>query len=174
MRKITLTALAAVLTLCLAAPVFALPEMEAVITVSGGGTYDFAVIGMDRDATDGFDNAYDSFTPGWGLNDTYIYTYFSHPEWNTVKADFRGDIRAPKKHDEWQLGVLSNLPAGTVMKIALNAQKSNVPSSYSIVAVDVATRKKIDLTKSSYTFSLPATGEQVFSIIVDHAKGAKK
>lgn len=138
----------------LSANAFALSDMKAKIKVSGGGTYDYFVIGEMQGATDGFDNAYDTISPGYNMNDTYISTYFSHPEWGQVKSEFRGDIRSLKEYDEWTVTVYTNLSDGTALTMSLQNEDSTLPSEYKITVEDTETGKITDILSSSYEFTV--------------------
>lgn len=135
-----------------------LPDMKATLQVSGGGIYDYVVVGMMDKATDGFDNAYDAFAPVGNMNDTYIKTTIAHPEWYTVKSEFRSDIRSIKELQEWTIAVYTNLPAGTPLTIALKDDASTVPADYTLTVQDIDTGVVADLKTGSYSFTVSASG----------------
>jgi len=149
------TLLSLALLLFLSANAFAISDMKAKIKVSGGNTYDYFIFGMMTDATDGFDNAYDTISPGPNMNDTYISTYFSHPEWNAVKSEFRADFRSIKESDEWTVSVYTNLAAGTALTMALQSEGSNI-SGYSLTVEDTTTGQMTDILSSTYGFTVSA------------------
>jgi hypothetical protein len=157
-----------VISLC-AVEASAMSDFTAKIRVSGGGTYDYCVIGMNQAATDGFDNAYDALAPGFNMNDTYLSCVISHPDWNTVKIDFRGDIRATKPSETWSITVRTNLPAGTPLTMEVEQDGNSLPQNALIVVDDAANGKRADLTAGPYEFS--STGSTMSFTI---AAGSKK
>src|SRR5689334_23135475 len=90
--------------------------MEATIRVSNGSLYDYVVIGEHPQATDGFDNAYDTVSPGnlnADMGQPYISVVIPQPEWKPAMRKMRGDIRSPAKKQEWKIAISSSLPKGT-------------------------------------------------------------
>ncbi len=168
-----IVAVAAVIAAIWAVDASAAPGFEARIRISGGGTYDYCVIGMNGKATDGFDNAYDILSPGLGLNDTFISCTIPHPEWNAVKSDFRGDIRSLKPSDEWHLVVQTNLPAGTPLTMTVLPSGKRNARLVRIVVDDFATGRRADLGRSDYRFT--ATGDTMhFKLVAGSRKNTKR
>ena len=154
------------MVLLLIPSVFAADGVSFKITASGGGIYDYVIIGMAPGATDGLDYVYDVFTPGYGLNDSYIYAFIPHPEWGAVKADFRDDIRSMKNHDEWTIGITSNLPAGTPMTLQLEAEGAG--KGVKVEAIDADSGVAANLIKSAVAFSAPGDGVvKYFTVTLD-------
>jgi hypothetical protein len=148
MRRINIILMIGFIIMCMASAAFGQPDMKANICVSGSGAMDCFVIGMQGDATNGFDNAFDTISPGAGFNDTYILTYMDHPEWGQIKQEFKGDIRSLKAQDEWTVSVYTkNLPAGTGLVLKL-LENSVIPSGYTLKVEDT------DLTAAGYQFSV--------------------
>ena len=72
--------------------------MTATIRVSSNSLYDYVVIGERPQATDGFDNAYDTISPGnlnADMGQPFISVIIPHPEWKPAMREMRGDIRSP-------------------------------------------------------------------------------
>jgi hypothetical protein len=149
-------------------------EMEATIRVSGGGTYDYFVIGMRRDATDGFDNLFDTLAPAFNLNETYISTYISHPEWDAIKDDFRADIRSVGQEQEWIVTVYTNLAPGTPLRMETDSERSHVPGKYIVYIEDVATGSVVNLEELPYEFSVTADRPFRDFTVFAYRKGGKK
>jgi hypothetical protein len=164
-RLILLIAAFIVATTCTAVPASA--DMKAKIKVSGGGTYDYFIIGEMAAATDGFDNAYDSFYPGGNMNDTYIMSYLPHPEWGTVKPEFRSDMRSVADIQEWLAGVYTNLPNNTVLTLSL-MEGTSIPAGYTLTVEDTENGLTADLQASSYSFTVTDnTQVRAFRIVAD-------
>lgn len=155
-KRNTLSAIIIIGLVAAAGQAMAVSPMTATIRVSGGSTYDYVTIGMSSYATDGFDNAYDTFAPAGNMNDTYIITSILHPEWNQVKSQFRGDFRALAERQEWQVTVASNLPAGADLTVTLDKTLSTIPVDGTLTAEHPATSQQIDLRNGSLQFTLPA------------------
>ena len=59
-------------------------SMTATIRVSNNSLYDYVIIGEHPQATDGFDNAYDTISPGnlnADMGQPFISVIIPHPEW---------------------------------------------------------------------------------------------
>lgn len=151
--------LSLVIATCLS-PVLALAvePMAAVIRVSGGNVYDYVVIGESSRATDGFDNAYDTLSPGDSLNTTYISTWFSHPEWAAAKSTFRGDIRTLAEKQEWILIIASTLPTGTPLTVGLQAGLNVLPQGLQLTIKDTGNTTTVNLIGDHLTLASPAPG----------------
>lgn len=155
MRRINIFSITVFAIMCIASSVFGQSDMVAKIGVSGQGVRDYVILGMIGDATDGFDNAFDAVSFGGNTNNTYVETFFSHPEWGQVQADFRSDIRALKPRDQWTVSLYTNVPAGTMLTIRL-LDASAVPSGYALTVQDGATMA--DLMAGSYQFPVITSG----------------
>lgn len=142
-------------------------EMKAKIMITGGGVYDYVVIGMKADASDGFDNSYDSFSPSANLNDTYIHAYFPHPQWNAVKSEFRADIRQVRQYQHWNLSVYTNLPEATPVEISLLADESTLPPSCYLGVSDSIGGHPIEMKRAAFGFTVsPNEPTAHFNIIL--------
>ena len=150
MKKIII---ASIFTLLTAPPVLAQPDMKAQIKVSSGDAYDYVIVGEMAKATDGFDNSFDAFDPAGNMNDAYVKTTVDHPEWGQVKSEFRSDMRELKEHQEWDVTVFTNLPAGTPLTLMLDTEKSILPPEYTVTAQDRETGAVIALTAATLTFT---------------------
>jgi len=91
------------------ASAYAGSDWNITLKVSGGGMYDYCIAGVKEGANDTLDRLWDIPAPPGGLNTTYIYAYFPHPEWNDVFERFRQDIRASDLPKEWIFEVVSNI-----------------------------------------------------------------
>lgn len=140
------------------AAALAFEPMAATVRVSGGGVYDYVVIGESPKATDGFDNAYDTLAPSGSLNSTYISTYFNHTDWKAPKTTFRGDIRSMAEKQEWILNVVSTLPAGTPLKVELTPGLNVLPEKVALTITNPTTSITSDLKTGSLTLVAPAPG----------------
>lgn len=140
-------------------------SLAATVRVSSDTVYDYVVVGESPQATDGFDNSYDTFAPGGSLNDSWISAYIDHPEWNTVKSQFRGDIRSAAARQSWTLTVAQNLPVGTSCTISLDGTASLLPPSARILLTDMKSGAVTDLKSAGFTFAT-ATGPDTFGITI--------
>ena len=150
-------------------------NIEAAIEVRAGKLYDYVLIGMHRDATDGFDNAYDTVTPGVGVGNQYILSVIPHSDWNTVKTDFRTDFRAMKSHDAWDVLITTNLAAGTPLTVAIDQEQSKIPEGCAVRIEDMSTGAVQDLERGAYVFPVKASGlAQQFRISIARQAGSHK
>ena len=178
MRKtFTRYLLAALVLSLLAAPAFAASHkakenIQVAIEVRSGIVYDYILIGMNPDATDGKDNLYDTVSPGMGINDQYILMVVPHPEWNTVKTDFRTDFRSVKKSDTWEAVVTTNLPDGTPLTMSIDWEQTKLPASYAVVVEDLTTGATQALDQGGYLFPVKTSGiARQFRITVEKERG---
>lgn len=178
MRKTFTYHLLAVLVLTLlAAPAFAATQkagenIQVAIEVRSGGVYDYILIGMKADATDGRDGLYDTVSPGMGMNDQYILMVVPHPEWQASKTDFRTDFRSVKKSDTWEASVNTNLPDGTPLTMSIDWEQTKLPASYAVVVEDMATGATQAIDKGEYVFPVKTSGiARQFKITIEKEKG---
>jgi hypothetical protein len=155
-------AIAAILVCLTSAAAMAFEPMTATVRVSSGSLYDYVVIGEDPKATDGYDNPYDTLSPG-NLNASmglpYITAVIVHPEWKKLTRELRGDVRTPAKRQEWQLSVSSSLPKGTQLAVGLQKEKTIVvPKGMKLTLRDGGTGKQINLLTESCTLPAPGPG----------------
>ena len=140
----------------------AFQPLSAAIKVSEGALYDYVVIGENTSATDGFDNAYDTISPGnlnADMGSPFISVIIPHPEWKPAFRELRGDIRGIAKRQEWQLSITSSLPKGTPLTLALQEEGSSLPAGVKLTVKDHGKAGKVlgELTKAG-EFTLPAPG----------------
>jgi hypothetical protein len=134
-------------------------DMKASVKVTGGGTYDYVVVGGVTGAEEGLDYLYDIIYPSPNLNDSFIATSIPHPEWGAVKDEFRADMRPAETDQSWTMAVSSNLPAGTPLKLDLDGETSVVPEGYTLSVTDVETGDVVSLDGATpYEFVVPAGG----------------
>jgi hypothetical protein len=154
-------AIAAILVCLTSAAALGFEAMTATVRVSSGSLYDYVVIGEHPAATDGYDNPYDTLSPG-NLNASmglpYIAAVLVHPEWKKMTRELRGDIRSVAKRQEWQLSLNSTLPKGTPLTVALQRDKTVVPKGMKLTLRDAATGKETNLVTGSCTVPAPGQG----------------
>ena len=143
--------------------------MTATIRVSNGSLYDYVGIGERPEATDGFDNAYDTISPG-NLNATmgepYISVIILHPEWKPAMREMRGDVRSLAKRQEWQISITSSLAKGTPLAVALQPGQSRLPQAVKLILRNK--KKGTDLRTESYSLPAPGPGTtSTLSIIAE-------
>jgi hypothetical protein len=141
---------------------FALEPLSASIRVSNGALYDYVVIGENTRATDNFDNAYDTISPGnlnADMGSPFISVIIPHPEWKPAFRELRGDIRGITKRQEWQLSITSSVPKGTPLTLALQEEGTSLPAGVKLSVRDHGKAGKVltELTKAG-EFTLPAPG----------------
>ena len=139
--------------------------MTATIRVSNGPLYDYVVIGEHPKATDSFDNAYDTISPGnlnASMGESYISVIVPHPDWKSAMREMRGDIRSLAKKQEWQILITSSLAKGTPLVIALMAEQSSLPKAIRLTLRD--DKNEIDLRGGNYT--IPAPGPRTKSRLI--------
>jgi hypothetical protein len=146
---------AGLLLVCLASgAAMGFEPLTAAIRVSSGGLYDYVVIGEHPNATDGYDNAYDTISPGnlnADMGEPYISVVVSPPDWKAGRRELRGDIRSLAKRQEWQLTVTSSLPAGTPLKVELQPDRTRLPGGLKLVLRE-GPGKETDLRTASFSF----------------------
>jgi len=146
--------------------------MTATIRVSNGGLYDYVVIGENALATDGYDNAYDTISPG-NLNETMRESFISavvvHPDWKTGLREMRGDIRSPAKLQEWHLQVRSSLSADSPLKVELQQDRTSLPKGMRLTVKD-RKGKVTDLRASNLIVPAPPPGTNAEFVIIAEQK----
>jgi hypothetical protein len=143
--------------------------MTATIKVMNGSLYDYVIIGEHPNATDGYDNAYDTISPGnlnADMGQPYISVIISHLNWKPALREMRGDIRSLAKRQEWQLIISSSLPKGTPLNIALQKKVSTLPQGMKLTLKEDATSKEHDLGKWSYMIAAPGPGTTTRLLII--------
>ena len=133
--------------------------MAATVRIANDGLYDYVNIGENPKATDGYDNAYDTISPG-NLNaemgQPFISATIVHPEYKAALRELRGDIRSPAKKQQWQITVSSSLAKGTPLTVALLSEPGGLPRGLKLTLRDK--KKEIDLRTGSYTLPAPGAG----------------
>ena len=125
--------------------------------------------GVDANATDGFDSAYDVPKPPQPPNN-FVYVYFPHPEWNSVlgpnfMSDMRLDTDMTYIGKVWNFGVATDQYNQT-MSLSLFLSTS-IPWGYSLRLIDMKTDSTIDLRMfNSYTYNTGSDSLRMFQIIV--------
>ena len=150
---------------CVAAMGF--EPMAATVRVSSDSLYDYIVIGENPKAADGFDNAYDTISPGnlnVAMGEPYISAIISHPDWQPAMREMRGDVRAPAKKQEWQIAIASSLAKGTPLAVSLQSDRSSLPQVIKLTLRDK--KKEIDLRKGGYTIPAPGPGTKCSLLII--------
>jgi hypothetical protein len=161
---------AAITIICLtSAMAMGFEPMTASIKVMNGRLYDYVIIGEHPKATDGYDNAYDTISPG-NLNATmgqpYISVIVSHQDWKPAMRELRGDIRSMAKRQEWQLIISSSLPKGTPLNVAFQMKESTLPQGMKLTLKEDATSKEHDLGRWSYMLAAPGPGTTTKLLII--------
>ena len=166
MYTLKLTA-AIITTLCLTSvAAFGFTPLTATIRVSSGNLYDYVVIGEHLKATDGFDNAYDTISPGnlnASMGQPFISVIIPHPDWQPAARELRGDIRAVAKMQEWQLAISSSLPKGTPLTVAIQTEGTTLPHGVKLTIKDAS--KETDLKADKYSILAAGPGETIRMII---------
>ena len=178
MRTIlTFTLLAVLMAAVLIAPAMAGTErpkedIQVAVEVRSGKVYDYLLIGMKSDATDGKDNLYDTLSPGLGMNDQYISMVVPHPEWQNVKTEYRTDFRSFKKSDTWEALINTNLPDGTLLTLSIDWEQTRLPASYAVVVEDLVTGATQAIDQGAYVFPVTTSGiARQFRITVGKERG---
>lgn len=145
--------------------------MAATIRVSNGLLYDYVVIGEHPKATDGFDNAYDTISPGnlnADMGEPFISVIVPHPDWQPAMRELRGDVRSPAKRAEWRLAISSSLPKGAKLKLALDTERGALPKAVQLTLKESPGKKEVDLRGGEHTLAAPGPGKQLnISIFVE-------
>ncbi|UFS71727.1 hypothetical protein LPW11_05915 [Geomonas sp. RF6] len=158
--------------LCLTtAAAMAYEPMAAAIRVSSGSVYDYVLIGEDSRASDGFDNAYDTISPGnlnADMGQPYISALIVHPEWNMAMKEFRGDVRSVARRQEWAVSVSSSLPKGTPLTVELQEDRSSLPKGMRVTLKDRARKKERNVAQERYLLPAPGPGaKSEFTLVVE-------
>ena len=137
--------------------VLAFEEMTATIRVTSGALYDYVIVGEHLKASDGFDNAYDTISPG-NLNSDmglpYISAVIVQPDWKPAMRELRGDMRAPAGKQQWRIRINSSLDKGTPLAVTLQPGRGTTSQGFGVTLSD--TKKSTDLRTG--TCNVPAPG----------------
>lgn len=156
MKKHAIYVMAAMVTLLLASGVAQARDEDVFVKmkVAGGGTYDYVVLGLRADATDGYDPAFESFAPMPGSNDSFIEVYIPHPEWARIKSKYRSEVKSLRGDWRWRVNVETNLAAGTL----LSMESEGAVEGIRVLLVDHITGGTVDITDGAYEYVVPANG----------------
>jgi len=147
----------------------AFEPMTATIRVTSESMYDYVFIGEHLQATDGYDNAYDTISPGnlnADMGQPYISVLILHPEWKRSQQELRGDIRSLAKRHEWEITIISSLPEGSPLNVALRKDESTLPLDMKLTLKENKNGKEHDLRKSSYMIQAPGSGASTKLLII--------
>lgn len=142
--------------------------MTATIRVSNGDLYDYVVIGENPKATDGYDNAYDTISPGnlnADMGEPHISAVVVHPDWKPGRRELRGDIRSVTARQEWHLKITSSLPAGSPLKLEIQQDRTSIPKGMKLTTRD-ENGKVTDLQSMTSTLPAPKQGAKAELIII--------
>jgi len=148
------------LILLTAAAAFGGQPLSATVRVASGDLYDYVVLGAQKQASDGFDNAYDTISPGnlnADLGLPFISVVVPHRDWKPALRLLRGDVRAPARLLTWQVEVTSSLPQGTPLAISLKSDESRLPAGLKI-RVQLPGRPEHDLLGGACQIPAPGPG----------------
>jgi hypothetical protein len=156
----------------------AFQPLNATIRVSSGNVYDYFIIGEHPFATDGYDNAYDTISPG-NLNremgEEYLATTLLHPEWKPALRELRGDIREPAARQQWRVVVSSSLPAGSPLAVRLDLDRTKLPDRVQLRATFPQNGKECDLKKSTVCeVAAPGPGSESELVIIAEQRKEEK
>lgn len=141
--------------------------MSATLRVSSGSLYDYVVLGEHPKATDGFDNAYDTVSPGnlnADMGEPFISVVLPRPEFKPAFRELRGDLRSPSRSQQWQLALRSSLPKGTPLTLALQDEGRSLPAGMTLT-VREGTGKGTDLTSGNYPLLAPGPGRSTTLLV---------
>ena len=133
--------------------------MTAAIRVSSGKLYDYVVIGENPKASDGYDNAYDTISPGnlnASMGEPFINAIVVHNDWKLAMRELRGDIRSPAKKQVWEVSVTSSLHKGTPLLVAIQSDRTHLPQVMKLTLKDNG--KDLDMKTGGYTLIAPGPG----------------
>jgi hypothetical protein len=147
----------------------AFEPMTATIWVTCESMYDYVVIGEHPQATDGYDNAFDTISPGnlnADMGQPFISVLILHPEWKSYQQELRGDIRSPAKRHEWEITITSSLPEGSPLNVALRKGESTLPLDMKLTLKENKTGNEHNLRKSSYMIQAAGPGISTKLLII--------
>ena len=88
-------------------------DWKVLFEVAAGSAHDIAIFGVDSNATDQFDVAFDVPKPPESPNPENVLISFNHPDWNPVLGDmYLADIRSPLEDPsvkEWEIQLSSTI-----------------------------------------------------------------
>jgi len=105
------------------------------------------VLGIQSDATDGFDPKYDIPAPPLPPGGRSISLYFPHPEWQTpLGSNFSGDIRSIDGIKAWNFELVST-EAGK--QVVLKWITENLPSNLELFLTDLTTQESVNMNRTN-------------------------
>jgi hypothetical protein len=144
--------------------------MKAGVKFSGSSLADYVIVGMHDKASDGFDNAFDTFSPGAPMvkyeTDPYFTVYMLHEGWSVIKDEYKGDLRAVKYAEQWTVTVKSTNGFTEELTMSLMPEKTDL-NRYAIAVEDLSGGDTVDLVDGSYSFTLPANAVMEFRVTVE-------
>jgi hypothetical protein len=163
--------IAAVITIICLTSVAAMgfESMTAAIRVSNDSLYDYVIIGEHPKATDGYDNAYDTISPGnlnADMGQPFISAVIAHPDWKPAIRELRGDIRSMAQRQEWQLVITSSLPKGTPLDVALQADRTTLPKGVKLTLKDETAKKETNLKAGNFIIPAPEPGTPTKLLVI--------
>ena len=166
-RQIIATIITAICLTSVAAMGF--EPMTAAIRVSNGSMYDYVIIGEHPKATDGYDNAYDTISPGnlnADMGQPFISVIISQPDWKPVMRELRGDIRSLAQRQEWQLAITSSLPKGAPLNVELQSDRTTLPKGVKLTLKYETMKKETNLKAGNYTVPAPGPGTPTRLLVI--------
>lgn len=131
---------------------------RADITASVLADSNTLILGQAKDATDGFENAYESRA----ILSGYLMAYFYYPEWGVDTAYFWSDIKRETLPKQWQFYVASQY---TNRDITLRWSLGDVPETLNLYLVDETSGDIIDMkSASAYSYFNTSTAERRFTV----------
>ena len=131
--------------------------VTATIRVSSGSLYDYVILGEHPRATDGYDNAYDTVSPGnlnADMGQPYLSVVSVHPEWK-IHKELRGDIRLPAAMQTWTLAVTGSLKKGSALTLS-RQREEHLPAGMKLTAREG--KRQHDIGQGDYTTTAPGPG----------------
>ncbi len=108
----TLSAFLALALLAAAGPAKADDGWQLRIDVTAGSSArTFVVAGVQQDASDGRDPAWDIEALLESLENSYLYASFPRPDWPEGAGNYAWEMQAPRAVNTWPLEVVSNISA---------------------------------------------------------------
>jgi len=141
--------------------------MSAAIRVSKGSLYDYVLVAEDPRATDGFDNAFDTISPGnlnQSLGEPYISVTVQQPTWKPALRELRGDVRAPAKRQQWQISITSSLAKGEPLSVELQSDRTRLPQGTRLILRD--SNNESDLREAKCSVPAPGPGAATKLLII--------
>ncbi|MDP8239591.1 MAG: T9SS type A sorting domain-containing protein [Candidatus Hatepunaea meridiana] len=131
-------------------------------------------LGVEENATDGFDVRYDFPEPPIPPGGKYVTAYFHHNDWNPLLGrNFNRDIRSDLDYEEqteWELTIQSSDEEDVT--VSWNEIAETIPAEYEIILIDSEAEVTINLLEEE-SYSYMSTGERRFQIRVTSYNAVK-